>query len=74
MKYNMKYFQENAVRIDSKYDEVYDLDGHRIAITECSRCARRQYYNVCVDGKTIATRTLLSNAIRFALKHLNEQQ
>ena len=74
MTYNMKYFNENAKRIETHYDEVYELDGHTIAVTECSRCARRQYYNVCVDGLTIATRALASNAIRFALNHLNKQQ
>ena len=73
MKYNMKYFNENAKKVDSEYSEIYDLDGHRIAIAECSRCARKQYYNVCVDGTTIATRTLLSNTIRLALNYLNAQ-
>ena len=73
MKYNMKYFNENAIRVESEYSEIYDLDGHRIAICECSRCARRQYYNVCVDGETIATRTLASNAIRIALNYLNKE-
>lgn len=71
--YNMKYFNENAQRIDTEYDDVFDLDGHRIAICACERCARRQYYNVCVDGKTIATRTLQSNAVRLALNYLNAQ-
>lgn len=73
MKYNMKYFNENAHRIESEYCFIYDMDGHRIAVCRCDRCARRQYYNVCVDGVTIATRCKESNAIGFALKYLNEQ-
>lgn len=73
MKYNLKYFNENAKRIDTEYDDVYDLDGHRIAICGCERCARRQYYNVCVDGITIATRALYSNTLRIALNYLNAQ-
>lgn len=71
--YNMKYFNENAKRVDSEYSLIYDLDGHRIAISGCERCARRQYFTVCVDGETIATRTLQSNAIRLALNYLNTQ-
>ena len=71
--YNMKYFNENAKKVDSEHSEIYDLDGHRIAIAQCDRCARKQYYNVCVDGTTIATRVLLSNTIRLALNYLNAQ-
>lgn len=73
MMYNLKYFNENAKRIETTYDQVYDLDGHRIAICGCERCARRQYYNVCVDGVTVATRCLQSNALRIALNYLNQQ-
>lgn len=73
MKYNMKYFNENANKVNSEYSEIYDLDGHIIAIAQCDRCARKQYYNVCVDGIVIATRTLLSNTIRIALNYLNAQ-
>ena len=73
MMYNMKYFNENAIKIESKYALIYDLDEHRIAIAPCDRCARKQYYNVCVDGETIATRALMSNTLRIALNHLNNQ-
>ena len=73
MMYNMKYFNENAKKVDSEYNEIYELDGHRIVIAECGRCTKRQYYNVCVDGTTIATRTVLSNTIRLALNYLNAQ-
>lgn len=71
--YNMKYFNENAKRIDSEYSEIYLLDGHRIVICSCERCTRRLYYTVCVDGVTIATRAHLNNTIRIALNYLNEQ-
>ena len=73
MMYNMKYFEENKKIVRQDYGVIYDLDNHRIAICPCERCARRQYYNVCVDGTTIATRTLLSNTIRLALNYLNKQ-
>ena len=69
--YNFKYFNENAKKVESSYSEIYDLDDHRIAISPCERCARRQYYNVCVDGETIATRALNSSTIRIALNYLN---
>ena len=71
MMYNMKYFKENAKKVDSVYSEIYDLDGHIITISQCERCTKKQYYNVRVDGTTIATRTLLSNTIRLALNYLN---
>lgn len=80
MMYNMKYFEENKIEVPSTWSKIYDLPDinnqtlHRIAICACERCARYQYYNVCVDGKTIATRTKQSNAIRIALNYLNEQQ
>lgn len=74
MRYNMKYFIENAKRIDGLYSDIYVLDGHRIVISECGRCSRRQYFNVCVDGTTVATRALLYNVIRIALNYLNVQQ
>ena len=71
MRYNMKYFIENAKRIDGLYSDIYVLDGHRIVISECGRCSRRQYFNVSVDGITVATRAILSNTIRIALNYLN---
>lgn len=70
-KYTMKYFNENAKSIPAFYSYVYVLDGHRIVISECGRCSRRQYFNVCVDDVTIATRAVLSNTIRIALNYLN---
>ena len=73
MKYNMKYFNENAKKVDSVYSVIYDLDGHIITIAQCESCIKKQYYNVRVDGITIATRTLLSNTIRLALNYLNAQ-
>lgn len=73
MKYNMKYFNENAKKLDSEYNLIYELDGHTIGIAQCDRCARKQYYNVCVDGITIATRSLFSNTVRLALIYLNKQ-
>lgn len=73
MKYNMKYFNENAKKVDSVYSYIYDLDGHRIVVAECGRCSRHQYYSVCVDDNTIATRTVFNNTIRIALNYLNAQ-
>ena len=73
MMYNMKYFNENAKKVDSVYSEIYDLDGHIITISHCKRCSKKQYYSVRVDGTTIASRTLLSNTIRIALNYLNAQ-
>lgn len=70
----MKYFNGNAKKVDSEYCEIYDIDNHRITIAQCERCTRRQYYNVCVDGTTIATRTLPNNTIRVALNYLNTQK
>lgn len=72
MKYNMKYFDENKTTISATYVTAYELDGHRIGISACDRCSRSQYYNVCVDGITIATRCKSSNTIRLALKYMNE--
>lgn len=74
MKYDMKYFNENAKKIDSNYCSVYNMDDHMIAVVPCDRCARKQYYSVMVDGITIVTRTLISNAIRFALNYLNSKE
>ena len=73
MRCNMKYFNENAKKVDSVYSDVYVLDGHSIVVAECGRCSRRQYYSVCVDGNTIATRTVFNNTIRVALNYLNAQ-
>ena len=73
MMYNMKYFNENAKKVDSVYSEIYEHDGHIITIAHCKRCSKKQYYSVRVDGTTIASRTLLSNTIRIALNYLNAQ-
>lgn len=70
-KYTVKYFDENAKRVEGVYCDIYMLDGHRIVISECGRCSRRQYFNVSVDGITVATRAILSNTIRIALNYLN---
>lgn len=70
-KYTMKYFNENAKSIPAFYSYVYILDGHRIVITECGRCSRNQYYSVCVDEHTIATRAVFDNTIRITLNYLN---
>ena len=73
MRYNMKYFNENAKKVDSAYSVIYVLDEHRIVVSECERCSRRQYYSVCVDGNTIATRAVFNNTILVALRYLNAQ-
>ena len=70
MTYNMKYFEENKVRIgEDGYNAAYDLDGHRIGIMQCDRS---HYVHVAVDGETVATRAKRSNAIRMALQYMNE--
>lgn len=73
MKYNMKYFEEHAVEVEGMYGTAYDLDEHRIGIGQCDRCSRHQYYWVCVDGVTVATRAKRGNTIRLALDYLNQQ-
>lgn len=68
--YNMKDFNEKAVELKTScWDEIYDFEGHRIAI--CQDSHSRRYYNICVDGKTIATRAHRDNGVKLALKYLN---
>ena len=70
--YTMKDFNEKAVELEYASDcEIYDFEEHRISIARDS--ANHRYYNVCVDGKTIATRAIRNNGVKFALKYLNEQ-
>lgn len=70
--YTMKDFNEKAIVLIDDFDsECYDFEEHRIAI--CRDGCNHRYYNVCVDGKTIATRALRNNGVRFALKYINEQ-
>lgn len=73
MTYTTKYFQDHSKKLSTEYDIAYELDSHIISISSCDRCARKQYYFVCVDGVTVSTRSLKSNAIRIALKFLNEK-
>jgi hypothetical protein len=68
----MKDFNEKAIEItNDKRCEVYDFEGYRIAIEW--DIANHRYYTVLVDGKTIATRALRGNGVKFALKYINEQ-
>lgn len=74
MKYNMRYFQENAkvIREENRYGGAWELDGHKIGYMDCDSSISWDYFFVYVDGKTIATRTRRSEVIRKALAYLNK--
>ena len=75
MKYTMRYFEDHKEVVPGTYATLAcRLDGHTIAVIGCDRCSRRQYYYVVVDGKTIKTRCLFNEAIRFALDYLNHPE
>ena len=79
MKYNMKYWNENMVEISHDNDtHIYDLptsEGDMVRIAICMNTGyTRRYYSVFVNGYTVATRCKASNAIRFAIDYLNDQQ